>query len=53
MTGMEMIQLGIRAYLREMDDVEWSALVKDVRPPNSLPRPGSGATASPKTDARI
>lgn len=34
MTAIEMLKLGAEAYAREMDDAEWEAFRKRVRPPS-------------------
>lgn len=37
--AIEMLELGVEAYLRELDDEDFAALVKRVRPPKSARYP--------------
>lgn len=39
MTAIEMLKLGAEAYAREMDEAEWEAFRKRVRPPTQPPSP--------------
>ena len=39
MTAYELLTLGVEAYLRELDDVEFAALARRVRPPKDVRYP--------------
>jgi hypothetical protein len=45
MTAYELLTLGVEAYLRELDDAEFAALTRRVRPPNAQsPAPANQTT---------
>jgi hypothetical protein len=48
MTGNELIWLGIRAQLRELDDAEWRAFEREVR----LPKPDSAKAHAVSRESR-
>jgi len=35
MTATEIFELAVNCYLRELDDAEWTALTRRVRPPKA------------------
>ena len=39
MTAVELLQLGVECYLRELPDDEYAALTRRVRPPKSARYP--------------
>ena len=44
MTAIEMLKLGAEAYVREMDDAEYEAFRRRVRPPAPPQSPGKQQT---------
>jgi hypothetical protein len=52
MTAIEMLKLGAEAYVREMDDAEWEAFRKRVRPPAQPQSTGPSCSTKGKRNAR-
>ncbi|MCV7176762.1 hypothetical protein [Mycolicibacterium sphagni] len=42
MTAVDFLQLGVECYLRELDDIEYDALIRRVRPAKARRYPAKG-----------
>jgi hypothetical protein len=52
MTAIEMLKLGAEAYVREMDDAEWEAFRKRVRPPTRHQSPDRNCSTKGNPNVR-